>query len=201
MNMHIKNEQIKKAIAFENNRRVSKASILECADVMADMSPTDIVMNIMLGYISSLDEIAETPEIDLHLDLTYDTIKDFPTAVAYEFGAFEDTSSPFDNKVEIAIKTIASYLTFLAANEHGLEIIGEFCGDHNAPDTYSGLFALVGTINAREDFLAAAAGCVEFNGKDLEVYYSKIRDAYMRVTGVDLFVDYGLDDCCFTFGE
>ena len=58
----------------------------------------------------------------MKLDLTYDTVGGLLTAVGYEMLAGKPSGYSLNETIEIAEKTIASYLMLLAMNEHNASL-------------------------------------------------------------------------------
>ena len=108
----IKNKSLKKIL--ENGKNVKNSNDIQ-----------ESGLTIVGGYVYSLLEIAEWPEVNLPLDLTYGTVKNLTTTIGWEFSAGQKPGSGYSVKenVEMAEKTIASYLACLAMNEENADII------------------------------------------------------------------------------
>ena len=120
--MNIKNQQIKDAVAFEKTHKISKLSVIDGAKIYEKASTQEKGLSVLLGYVSSYVEIANIPDINLPLDLTYNTVGNLATALCYLFMIGRNSHYKDAQNIEILEKTIAAYLYFLAANEHDIKI-------------------------------------------------------------------------------
>ena len=120
-----KDEKLRSAIIEAEKNNFSALSPMEAKTIIDAMSPTQLGMIYMVGYLSSLIEIAENPRVNLKLDLTYETVRNLPGVIAHQFMVGKNSGYSLEECTEIAQKTIATYLTLLAANQHGLTITGK----------------------------------------------------------------------------
>lgn len=146
-------------------------------------------MNILRGYVSSLYEIAGFPEVDQKLELNYESVKNLPVIIAYEFLTGMNSGEAVEKNIEIAEKSIASYLYLLASNQHNIGLKMDFKGDFDAPGTFSGIKVTASEIN----FLEAAKGSVKYEDDKITIIVSNVCKAYETTTGVNLR-EHGLDD-------
>ena len=182
-----------KFIKKERHKSMKKIDI---TSNQAPQSYTETAMGIMHGYLSSLKEVANFPEVNLEIDLSYENTKNLLEIIAYEFIVGINSDYSKDECIEIAEKTIASYFTFLASNEHDLSIKVNSLNDTKAPNTYIGLCILINDHN----ILSSISGCVKCENNVLTIYTSKLRDMYAALTGVDLS-QYGIEDAEFDFNN
>ena len=146
--LNFKNEQLCQAIKDAEKNDFSHLSPEAAKPIIDAMSPTQLGMHYMVGYLSSLIEIAEHPVVNLKLDLSYETVRNLPGVIAQQFMAGENSGYSTEVNMEIAQKTIATYLTLLAANQHGLTITGkqtEF-EPYNLAKNFSGISIVVNKL-------------------------------------------------------
>ena len=170
----IKNKKLD--IILENVKTKKQPSNLE-----------EIGFSIIGGYIFSLLEISDMPEVNLALDLTYDTIKNLTQAVAEEFcfGMNPQSGYSIDQNIEIAEKTIASYLIGLALNEENAKI--EVIEQKKKTANESGALSLTCFCGESSvDFISEIEGSVRFSNNKLILNMDTAIDAYKHLTGIDL---------------
>ena len=193
--LNLKNVQLREAIKAAMEDDFSNLSSELRKPFIDALPPTEAAMCFMVGYLSSLLEVAEFPEVNLKLDLTYGTIENLPGAIAYEFMVGMNSGYSSAENIEIAEKTIATYLTLVAMNEHKLTYtvkVGEFDAK-NPSKNFTGISVMVNNILAQYDFLDAAHGCLQYKANEITVLVSDVCIAYKNLTGVDL-KEIGLDD-------
>ena len=193
--LNLKNEQLCEAIEAAMEDDFSNLSSELRKPFIDALPPTEAAMCFVVGYISSLIEVAEYPEVNLKLDLTYETIENLPDAIAYEFMVGMNSGYSLNENIEIAEKTIASYLTFVAMNEHQLAYtVKEGTLDPKNPGkNFTGISVMVNNMLAQCNFLEAAHGCLQYKENEITVLVSDVCKAYKNLTGVDL-KEFGLDD-------
>ena len=176
----IKNKALKRIL--ENGKNVKMSSDIQ-----------ENGLTIIGGYVYSLLEITEWPEVNLPLDLTYGTVKNLPAAIGWEFSAGQNPGSGYSTERNIAIaeKTIAAYLDCLAMNEENASIVIKVTKERTSTDMGELTATCVRGI-ASVDFLGEIADCVSYLDKNLIVNMDKAVDAYRTLTGKDL-TQYGVD--------
>lgn len=187
MNLKFKNKALKKIIENGKNEKVSH-------DIQENG------LTIIGGYVWSLLEIAELPEVNLPLDLTYETVENLPAAIGWEFSIGQKPGSGYsvEKNVEIAEKTIAAYLDCLAMNEENAGIIIKVTKERTSTNMGELTATCVRGI-ASVDFLGEITGSVSFSDKKLTVNMDKAICAYKALTGKDL-KQYGVDGLIGEFG-
>lgn len=148
-------------------------------------------MSVLYGYVYSLvDDIAKTPGIGLSLDITYTAISQLMMALGYEFMIGMNSGYSVAKNIEIAEKTVAAFLYFLAANEHNVKINVE-------PDAtskgWTGLKITASAVMNKIDLLNSISGKISFKDKTLEIKVEDVLNAYKTLTGVDL-KEYGIEN-------
>ena len=171
----------------------------------ASGSTAEIGHAIIGGYVYSLLDVAGFPEVNIKLDLTYKTIKELPKAIAWEFSVGMNRKSVYtiSQNIEIAEKSIASYLMLLAVNEENAELVVSEASDRNiktisAPDRWSGFDITARRGIAGVDFLKEIHGSVFINNSELTIQMDKAIKAYKNLTGKDLGL-YGVDGLIGSF--
>lgn len=189
--MNIKNQQIKDAVAFEKAHKISMLSVIEGAKVYQNASTQEKGMSVLLGYVSSFVDIANVPDINLPLDLTYSTVGNFTTALCYLFLIGRNSHYKDAQNIEILEKTVAAYLYFLAANEHDIKI--NVKSDAKSKK-WTGIRITASKAIGEIDLLDSIIGKIRLvDKKTLEIKMDKIISAYENLTGVDL-TDYSVDN-------
>jgi len=184
MSLKFNNEKVKSAYDIAKANPPQKGH--SYYEDIKTMGATEVAMNIMANYLISLIRVSEFPGVNLELDLTYATIGSLPAVIGYEFITGKNSGRSLAENIEIAEKTVASYLTLLALNLHNSAVVGAATGDINNRNTFSSVEVMVGTVFSKVNFLAAMRGQVRYEGTKLTVCLSNIRDAYKQATGVDL---------------
>lgn len=190
MKLKIKNDIIQRVISFEKTNSLLERSFFERSEIFAKMSAEDMAYQMLWGYIYTILEISEDPMVKIPLDLTYSTVENLPRLVGGAFLASRNQGDSDAESIEIAEKTVASYLYFLATNEHGTKIQVE--------KSSNGKWASALEISAqalfiKADFLSDMKGQVILVKDNLlEIRMDKVISSYKVVTGVDL-KDYCVD--------
>lgn len=189
--MLIKNQQLKSAEAFEIRTLISQKSVSESAKIFETATWEEKGMSVLYGYVYSLvDDIAKTPGIGLSLDITYTAISQLMMALGYEFMIGMNSGYSVAKNIEIAEKTVAAFLYFLAANEHNVKINVE-------PDAtskgWTGLKITASAVMNKIDLLNSISGKISFKDKTLEIKVEDVLNAYKTLTGVDL-KEYGIEN-------
>lgn len=199
MDYTVHSKQIQDAIDFERRNQLHTASNKAFSERMKNAAPEQAGMSVLYGYVLSLWEIADDPQVALKLDLTYATVGNLAGAIAYEFSAgMRSPQYTLTKNMEIAEKTIAAYLMFLAANEHGMKIKVKKKDDltiESLKDTMSwvGYDITVGTVFAEADLLKVIRGKTEYRDGRYYIYLKDICEAYRKLTGHELRED-GVED-------
>ena len=189
--MLIKNQQLKSAEAFEIRTLISQKSVSESAKIFETATWEEKGMSVLYGYVYSLvDDIAKTPGIGLSLDITYPAVSDLMASLGYEFMIGMNSGYFVAKNIEIAEKTVAAFLYFLAANEHNVKINVE-------PDAtskgWTGLKITASAVMGEIDLLNSISGKISFKDKTLEIKVEDVLNAYKTLTGVDL-KEYGIEN-------
>lgn len=189
--MIIKNKQINDAEAFSKSALFPQKSVPESAKIFATATAEEKGMSVLYNYVYSLvDDIAKTPGIGLSLDITYTAISQLMMALGYEFMIGMNSGYSVAKNIEIAEKTLAAFLYFLAANEHNVKINVE-------PDVtskgWTGLKITASAVMNKIDLLNSISGKISFKDKTLEIKVEDVLNAYKTLTGVDL-KEYGIEN-------
>ena len=170
-----------------------KIIIKKGKNAKTDGTTRDIGFSMIGGYVYSLLEVAGWPEVKLDLDLTYATVKNLAPAIAWEFSAGMNPKSGYtaEQNVEIAEKTLASYLMCLALNEENAVITVKEAKDRsvetiNSPSRWSGFDINVSRGIVTVNFLKEIIGSVTISGNKLTVRTDKAIKTYKTLTGNDL---------------
>lgn len=163
------------------------------------------VLDILLGYLDSLLELAEElqPQCDRDssLDLTYKTVKNLPLVLGYQYMAYTRSHSfSKEEALDISKRTLASYLILLCMNEHmcipqieRIVSVEEYMDGDDWGDTWCGNSLKIGTEH-KLDLLQEVGYSilVTFSGRFM-VRISHISDLYKSICGIDLR-EHGFDD-------
>lgn len=209
MKLIFKNPTIK--IDYEFSRKTTGLSVEECSRIWTRHKLTEerSVLQIPMGYFTSLcdmtDEYAETQK-DISIDLTYETVKNIPKVLGYQYYAYTLSGSyTKDEAIKLLKKTLASYLMLLCMNEHmcfpsvsrldNFEGILKSATDANATplESWMGFTIKVGSLK-EIDMLPEVDNAVRVTAKDLlRMRFSHVVDVYKSMCGVDL-KEKGLED-------
>ena len=201
----VKNKQIQEMLEFEEKYDLNNLTLEEQRKVYPKLSLKETIMHIFYGYYQSLSDLVENSEYKMKLDLTYDTVGGLLTAVVYEMLAGKPSGYSLNETIEIAEKTIASYLMLLAMNEHNalLNIIRSIEYQNESFDIgirwATALKVLIANAVSQFDFLEAIHGKVKMRNGEIRINPRQIADKYKNLTGVDLYSYEGFDECLFTF--
>ncbi|MBO4407286.1 MAG: hypothetical protein J5849_06245 [Clostridia bacterium] len=201
----VRNAQIQKAIEFEIRNRVKTKSVEEGAAVFRNATDEEIGMNMLWGYVSSLAEISEFPELRKPLDLTYETLPHLVDVLCYQYLLGPTAGYSEEQAAEIAEKAAAAYLTLLACNEHGASVsVGRAPvltpEATSARELWTGFSIEVGNALCRVDFLKTLCGRIVPEKGGLRIRLDDALDAYRLLTGKDLG-EYGLGNLAVHFGR
>ena len=189
--MLIKNQQLKYAEAFEIRTLISQKSVSESAKIFETATWEEKGMSVLYGYVYSLvDDIAKTPGIGLSLDITYPAVSDLMASLGYEFMIGMNSGYSVAKNIEIAEKTVAAFLYFLAANEHNVKIN---VGPDATSKGWTGLKITASAVMGEIDLLNSISGKISFKDKTLEIKVEDVLNAYKTLTGVDL-KEYGIEN-------
>ena len=189
--MLIKNQQLKYAEAFEIRTLISQKSVSESAKIFETATWEEKGMSVLYGYVYSLvDDIAKTPGIGLSLDITYPAVSDLMASLGYEFMIGMNSGYSVAKNIEIAEKTVAAFLYFLAANEHNVKIN---VGPDATSKGWTGLKITASAVMNKIDLLNSISGKISFKDKTLEIKVEDVLNAYKTLTGVDL-KEYGIEN-------
>lgn len=211
MNLIFKNPTIK--TDFEINEKIQNMSKGEASRFWKKNNFTDerIIFSIMIGYLSSVcemaDEYNDQTDENVSLDLTYDTVANLPAVLGYQYFAYVRSGSFTSEKaLEIANKTLAAYLMILCMNEHMCfptvsrlnnydAIMKSIAGDNDLThqDSWMGYTIKVG-VNKEYDLLQELGQVVKVRASGVfRVRISRLVELYKQMCGVDLR-EKGLDD-------
>lgn len=200
MKLKIRNEKIKIAEANERKEMLKYGVVKQDIGKAVRENPEQIAMCILWGYVLSLHEISESPEVGIDIDLTYATVKNVFPLLAYEFAVGMNPKSGYslEANIEIAEKTMAAYFMLLAINDDTAVLRVDPFSEHPdngiifAPDSWSGLSVHISGLVLRCDLLKEIHGSVTYEKDVLTISEEKLVSAYRKVTGKDLR-DCGLD--------
>ena len=200
MNYRIKSKLIKEAMIFNASNNLNDLSVVEASNVNKKENATvfQMILQIPIGYIISLDEVANDRDVKLDLDLTYGTVRNLPAVLAYGFNAWKDSDR--NERIDITAKSLAAYLMLLCENEHscGIEITKPpFVSAETTDFGWTGYIIKTGT-KKQIDLLQIAKRAVSCVDSCLTIENKEIEKAYKEMTGVDLS-EYGFDgiQACF----
>ena len=211
MNLVFKNPTIK--TDYELNQKRLTLSKEEASRFWTkhEFGEERIAFSILVGYLSSLCEIAEECEQRYGsyttLDLTYDTVEHFPVILGQMyFNYIQSGSYTSEKAIEIANKTLASYFMLLCMNEHMCfpsvsrlsdfdkimkNVIGN--GARTQQDSWMGFTVKVG-VNKEYDLLEELNSAVKVSASGVfRIRISRLVELYKQMCGVDLR-EKGLDD-------
>lgn len=166
-------------------------------------SDEDIITGIFSGYLHAMERGAEIAKVEI--DMTYDTLPDIMRAITAL--AYLQNAQDYNDKenAELTMKTLATYLTLMAVNNHGAKIEVNKKGYKRGmeiPDLWSNRYYLRINHKRNSDLLPPAIEGV--NAAQIEIEHGFAVDmnpligVYMRVTGVNL-VDYGFANLIINF--
>ena len=186
----IKNAQIQRAIDFEIRNQVKTKDAEAGAAVFRNSTSEEIGMNMLWGYVSSLIEISEFPELGRPLDLTYGTLSHIVDVVSYQYLIGPNAGYTEERNLEIAEKAVAAYMTFLAANEHGYRITVRQAGELSRDVTgdgelWTGFEIKVGHTLYQADLLKTVHGRIYHDEGTLYLRLDELRETYRLLTGKD----------------
>lgn len=191
MKLNIKNDMIQRTIFTEKRYSLFDLNGAESSDVFENLTNTEMALNILWGYVSSLIEHSEMSTKKTPIDLTYNTVKNLPYFTGCEFVGCRCNGDSDAECIDVAEKSIASYLYFLAANEHNTKIHVEQRPGTGKWADYFEICAQGPFMKA--DFLSDMKGQVVLvEDNVLEIYMDKVIVSYKMITGVDL-KDYDVD--------
>lgn len=196
MKLKIRNERIKEAIEFERRHQILQKSLVEGSKELRGTNLEEKAMFILLGYVSSLHEISEYPEVGIDIDLTYGTVQNVLSVVLEEFAAGMSPCSKYslDENIEIAEKTIAAYFMFLAINDDNASLSFDY--DHTFPNNYeeslAGIRVYLCSRLGRCNLLKEIHGSVFYTERTITIYVDRLIDAYKKITGKNL-AEYGVE--------
>ena len=167
----------------------------------------DSMKFILAGYLDALEEAAELASVEL--DMTYDTIDNLMPAVIALANIQHRSENYKDDRhnAEVTMKTLATYLTLMAVNNHrakiGVNKKGNSRGEER-PDLWSDRYYLRINNKRDSDFLPYAIAGINATPSEVENGFTTdinpLIGAYLRVTGVNL-VDYGFANLVITFDD
>ena len=190
MKLNIKSDLIRRAINNEKRYSLFNRSMIEASEIYGQLPAEDVAYSILWGYISSIVEISDTPQVKAPIDLTYNTVKNLPYLAGYAFVGSRCNRDSDAICIDTAEKTIAAYLYFLAANEHNTKILVNIPGTGKWADYFD---ISAQSLFAKADFLSDMKGQVVLVKDDLlEIHMDKVINSYKIITGIDL-KDHGVD--------
>lgn len=209
MELNFKNPTIKKEYEFE--KMTKGLSVKETSNLwnMLNISEDRIAFLMTIGYLASFDEIAdeyaEQQNNGISIDLTYDTVKNIPKILGYQYFAYTISGTcTKDKALEVIKKTLAAYLMLLCMNEHmcsyAVERLNDFENiirkvdtDPDLAHSWSGLTIKVGP-RMQYDMLPEVENAVKVTATgSFRMRFSHVVEIYKRMCGVDLR-EKGLDD-------
>ena len=209
MELIFKNPTLKKEYAFENMTK--GLSVKEGANLWKtlNMSEDRMVLLAPIGYLISFcevaDEYVEKENNGISIDLTYDTVKNLPDILGYQYLSYTVTGLyTKDKALEIVKKTLAAYLMLLCMNEHMCSytverlnnfenIIRKVDTDPDLTNSWSGYTIKVGP-RMQYDMLPEVENAARETARgSFRMRFSHAVEIYKRMCGVDLR-EKGLDD-------
>lgn len=211
MSLIFKNPTIKTDYDF--HKKISGLSMEETSKLWAKnkFSEERLAFSILIGYLDSLNEIAEECSnlYESHpiVDLTYDTVKHIPLVIGHQYFAYVKSGSyTIEKALEIANKTLAAYFMLLCMNEHmcfpTVSRLNDFDSILNAlgddinttpKDSWMGCTIKVG-VNKDFDLLQEMGGSIKVSASGtFRIRISRLVELYKQMCGVNLR-EKGLDD-------
>jgi hypothetical protein len=188
MSFKIKSKLLKDAFNYNAVNRINDLSAPEASDVYrkTNASTEQMVIQILIGYVTSLEDIANDKDVKLSLDLTYGTVNNLPLVVAYGFNAWADCTT--QERIDITAKSLAAYLMLMCVNEHNCEL------EITRPALYtadSWAFGWTGNvvstgIKKKIDLLNIAKKSVKNSAGVLTIEDKEIVDTYKEMTDINL---------------
>lgn len=204
MQLNIKNQRLIKHFEEERNSPMQQSFDEEGKQpVQHDSAAKEWAQThpecILYGYLDSFLEICEQHNIEI--DLTYSTAKNINVGLIALF-SFQKKHYEHSKNVDIAAKTLAAVLSYLAINEHGCwfrttrYLKQVQAGKAPKQPSWAGADSIaLGRKNKYIDFLPCCKDAVKPgtilipNGLTLQI--TPIVAEYKKLTGVDL-MEYGL---------
>lgn len=166
----------------------------------------DSLMFIFSGYLQAMEEGAELANVEL--DMSYDTIKNVLPALIALANIQSKSENYQDNRhnAEITMKTLAAYLTMMAANNHGAKIKVDKKGNsrESRPELWSDRYYLRINNKRESDLLPYAIEGLDSTPIEVDngftVDINPLIGAYLRITNENL-ADHGFSNLVITFDE
>lgn len=153
------------------------------------------IVNIWGGYLSTVEEEAESVNTQLNLD--YDTIKNLMSVITVLAIHQNEYGYDMDRNMRVTARTLAAYLNILAMNCHNMtvDVTGYSNKKHETRPALWADFMQVRLNKKRDsDMLPAVIASLSYGPIQVEKGFiidsTPIVERYLRVTGVNL-LDYG----------
>ncbi len=185
----IKSKQLQMAVEFENEKRICHKSLKESTEIFKHSTNEQRGLSALYGYLVPLAKTAAVKEIDLPLDLTYNTADNFLTVMLGMYSICIQSMEP-DECSAIMEHTIASYLYFLGANEHDLAL--RVAPLSRNPFRKKLRITLV-SQKGEADFFMDVKGMVSASKSNLKIDMEQVLRSYKTITGIDL-TQFGIDN-------
>lgn len=208
MNYKINERFFEKVLKIKKDTDDIGEDIDELRRYLATHANTDeeSLMFIFSGYLRAMEEGAELANVKL--DMTYDTIENVMPAVIATAIMQSKSENYQDNRhnAEITMKTLAAYLTMMAANNHGAKIKVDKKGNsrESRPELWSDRYYLRINNKRDSDFLPYAIEGLDSTPIEVDngfaVDINPLIGAYLRLTNVNL-VDHGFSNLVIDFDE
>lgn len=208
MNYKVNERFFEKVLKIKNDTDAIGQNIDELRQYLAVHVNTDedSLMFIFSGYLQAMEEGAEMANVEL--DMTYDTIENVMPAVIALATIQSKSENYQDNhhNAEITMKTLAAYLTMMAANNHGAKIKVDKRGNsrESRPELWSDRYYLRINNKRESDLLPYAIEGIDSSPIEVEngfaIEINPLIGAYRRITNVNL-ADHGFSNLAITFDE
>lgn len=181
--LNIKNEQIQRAVDFESKSNIFAATEREASKLYRRCTDEQKVMSTLLTYVMTMLKVTELPEVDVQLDLTYDTADNFLEVVLCSFSILNNSNTEMGEIIRILESVIASYLSLLAANEHNVHINAVKAKRFGFRKK---LNIILSSETGEANFFEDISGMVTASEKYIKIDMERIISSYKKLTGTDL---------------
>lgn len=181
--LKIKNEQLQRAVDFENKYNISSATDKEASKVYRHCTDEQRAMSALLNYLTTMLKVTELPEVNAQIDLTYDTAQNLTEVLLCSFSILNNSDTEMDEIIVIIEGVIASYLSLLAANEHNVHINAVKAKRFGFRKK---LNIILSSETGEAGFFEDISGMVTASEEYIKIDMERISSAYKKLTGIDL---------------
>lgn len=181
--LNIKNEQIQRAVDFESKSNIFAATEGEASKLYRRCTDEQKVMSTLLTYVMTMLKVAVLPEVDVQLDLTYDTADNFLEVVLCSFSILNNSDTEMGEIIRILESVIASYLSLLAANEHNVHINAVKAKRFGFRKK---LNIILSSETGEANFFEDISSMVTASEKYIKIDMERVCYSYKKLTGIEL---------------